>query len=78
MERLLTTRQAAASTGIHLNTLNRWIAAGKVQAPRPVLRGARGLRLWSRTDVERIRAVKEKIYRKGRGRKKKHRRSQPK
>jgi predicted site-specific integrase-resolvase len=71
MKTKLTTRQAAEAAGIGLTTLNEWMAAGKVKAPKPVLRGALGMRLWGERDIERLRAVKAKIYRKGRGRKKK-------
>ena len=56
--------------GVGLRTLNRWIAAGKVKAPKPTLIGAVGYRLWSAKDVERLRKVKKAVYRKGRGRKK--------
>jgi predicted site-specific integrase-resolvase len=66
----LKTHQAAAAVGIHLSTLNEWIASGKVKAPKPVLVGAVGMRLWSPADIARLRVVKQKIYRKGRGRKK--------
>jgi hypothetical protein len=65
----LTTAEAAKEADIHLATLQRWIAAGKVTAPKPILIGAVGYRLWSAKDVERLKKVKNKIYRKGRGRK---------
>ena len=66
----LTTSEAAKAVGIHPVTLQRWIAAGKVNAPKPTLVGAVGYRLWTAKDVERLRKVKLKIHRKGRGRKK--------
>jgi DNA-binding transcriptional MerR regulator len=65
----LTTAEAAKKADIHLATLQRWIAAGKVAAPKATLIGAVGYRLWSSKDVERLKKVKEGIYRKGRGRK---------
>jgi hypothetical protein len=71
MKTKLTTRQAAAAVGIGMTTLNEWIASGRVKAPKPVLVGAVGMRLWSPADIARLRVVKQKTYRKGRGRKKK-------
>ena len=65
----LTTAEAAKEVDIHLATLQRWIATKKVAAPKPSLIGAVGYRLWSAKDVERLKKVKEEIYRKGRGRK---------
>ena len=66
----LTTTEAAKAVGLHPVTLQRWIAAEKVKAPQPTLIGAVGYRLWTTKDVERLRKVKLKIHRKGRGRKK--------
>ncbi len=65
----LTTGEAAEAVGLHLVTLQRWIAAGKIKAPRPILIGAVGYRLWTAKDVEGLRKSKNQIYRKGRGRK---------
>ena len=67
----LTTAEAAKRAGIHQVTLQKWIAAGKVRAPKPILIGAVGYRLWSAKDVAALLKVKQAIYRKGRGRKKK-------
>ncbi|MGA2076752.1 MAG: MerR family transcriptional regulator [Terriglobia bacterium] len=67
----LTTAEAARRGGIHHVTLQKWIAAGKVKPPKPVLIGAVGYRLWSAKDVAALLTVKQAIYRKGRGRKKK-------
>ena len=63
----LTTTEAAGRVGIHLATLQRWIATGRIEAPRPTLVGAVGYRLWSSKDVEMLRKVKQQTYRKGRG-----------
>ena len=60
--------------GITRVTLQRWIAAGKIRAPRPRLLGGIGFRLWTEADVSRLRKVKREIYRKGRGRKPKPKR----
>ena len=67
----LTTAEAAKRAGIHQVTLQKWIAAGKLKAPKPTLIGAVGYRLWSAKDVAALLKVKEASYRKGRGRKKK-------
>jgi excisionase family DNA binding protein len=67
----LTTAEAASQIGIHQVTLQRWIAEGKVRAPKATLIGAVGYRLWSAKDVAALLKVKEGSYRKGRGRKKK-------
>jgi len=64
-----TTSEAAKIVGIHLATLQRWIAQGKVKAPRPTLIGAVGYRLWSADDITELKEVKKAIYCKGRGRK---------
>jgi DNA-binding transcriptional MerR regulator len=64
-----TTSETARLAGLHLVTLQRWIAAGKVKAPKPTLLGAVGYRLWAPRDIERLRNVKNRIYRRGRGRK---------
>ena len=64
-----TTRDAAKAVGITRITLQRWIAAGKIRAPRTRLVKGVGKRLWSGEDISRLRKAKEEIYRKGRGRK---------
>lgn len=67
----LTTAEAAKRAGIHQVTLQNWIAARKLKAPKPTLIGAVGYRLWSAKDIAALLKVKQAIYRKGRGRKKK-------
>jgi excisionase family DNA binding protein len=67
--KLLTTGEAAKAVGIGRVTLQRWIRARKVQAPKPRLRNSIGVRLWSSADIANLRRVKEKVFRKGRGRK---------
>lgn len=66
-----TTTEAARRARISLPTLQRWIAADKVKAPKPTLIGAVGYRLWSDDDIDRLRILKQKIYRKRGGLKKK-------
>jgi hypothetical protein len=70
----LSTKRAAQAAGVSLITLNRWVRDEKIRAPKPVLIGAPGMRLWGKRDVERIRAWKAKHFCKGRGRKKQARR----
>jgi predicted site-specific integrase-resolvase len=65
------TKQAAAAVGISLMTLQRWIAGEKIQAPALQIRNGRAVRLWNESDMARLRRVKQAIYRRGRGRKKK-------
>lgn len=52
-------------------TLQRWIANQDIQAPALQIVNGRATRLWHRADLERLRQAKQKIYCKGRGRKKK-------
>ena len=65
------TREVAQLVGVHLATLEEWLSRKKLKSPKTVRVGAKNYRLWSDTDVERVRKYKEKSYRKGRGRKKK-------
>jgi excisionase family DNA binding protein len=65
----LSTGEAAEAVGLDRITLQRWIKAKKVKAPKTVLRNGRGVRLWSSGDIERLREIKDQIHRKGRGRK---------
>ena len=51
-------------------TLHRWIVAKKLKAPKLRIRNGRAVRLWSKTDLDRLRRLKQEIYCKGRGRKK--------
>ena len=67
----LSTPEVARLVGIHPITLERWLATGKVGAPRRLRVGGRIVRLWSSQDIERVKGHKAKFYRKGRGRKKK-------
>jgi excisionase family DNA binding protein len=66
-----TTAEAARKIGIHQVTLQRWIKAGKVQAPEPTLIGAVGYRLWSLDEIDKAKSVKQAVYYKGGGRRKK-------
>ena len=64
----LATPEVAKLVGIHIATLERWIAEGRVK-PKSVSVGKRTYRLWTEAEIKKLRRVKEKTYRKGRGRK---------
>jgi excisionase family DNA binding protein len=68
-----TTQQAADAVKITRQTLQAWIAKGKVKAPETQLRNGRGVRLWTVSDVALLRKVKSKIYLKEMGRPSKNR-----
>jgi excisionase family DNA binding protein len=67
--KLYTTGEAAAAVGITRATVQAWIAARKIRAPRSTVLGKVTVRMWSKADVRDLRLAKEKLYRKGRGRK---------
>jgi DNA-binding transcriptional MerR regulator len=64
------TPEAARKCGVHHITLQRWVSAGKVKAPRKTRVGGVVVRLWTDSDLEKVRKFKAAHYRKGRGRKK--------
>ena len=68
-----TTERAARKVGITRQTLQSWIRTKKIMPPTPTLDGARGKRLWTESDLARLRKAKGKIYYKGQGRPKKAR-----
>ena len=67
-ERRYTTEEAAKKAGITRVTLQAWIKAGKIRPPKPTFMGAVGKRLWTESDLGKLRKKKEKIYWKGQGR----------
>jgi predicted site-specific integrase-resolvase len=69
-DKLYKTEEAAKRAGIALVTLQRWIAGGKVKAPKLRIRNGRAVRLWATDDLDRLRQTKLAIYCRGRGRKK--------
>jgi predicted site-specific integrase-resolvase len=69
------TQQAASAVGISVMTLHRWIVAGKVKAPKLRIRNGRAVRLWSEAGLAQLRKLKQRIYCKGRGRKKGYKRN---
>jgi predicted DNA-binding transcriptional regulator AlpA len=68
------TPEVAKMAGINTVTLERWLASGKVESPRRLRVGGRVVRIWTASDVERVRKHKQQNYRKGRGRKPKPKR----
>lgn len=66
----LSTLEVAQKVGISRVTLERWLARGKVPAPKMIHFGKSEFRDWTDRDVERVREYKAVHYRKGRGRKK--------
>jgi predicted site-specific integrase-resolvase len=65
----LSTLDVVRQVGIGRSTLERWIAEGKVLAPKMIRFGRDEFRNWTPKDVERVRKYKQQNYRKGRGRK---------
>ena len=63
------TPEAAKKCGVHHITLQRWVLKRKVNAPPKTRVGGVVVRLWTDSDVERVRKYKEQNYRRGRGRK---------
>lgn len=63
--RTLTSKEAAAVVGITRQTLHSWISRRKLTAPPMVIRNGRAARLWTDSDVARLRRVKDQIYKKG-------------
>ncbi len=55
------TRQTAKKLGIDLRTLNRYIAAKKVPAPKTVQLGEMKVHAWSEKDIERMRKLLPKV-----------------
>ncbi len=55
-------------------TLHRWMKGEPGLAPRKQKVGGVSIRLWTNSDVERVRKYKQENYRKGRGRKPKPKR----
>jgi excisionase family DNA binding protein len=55
------TQQAAKKLGIGVTTLDRYIEAKKVPAPKPKRIGNWNVRAWTEADIERVRALLPKI-----------------
>jgi excisionase family DNA binding protein len=57
-----TTSEAAAAAGITRATLQDWIKKGKCAAPRLQRLGKVGVRMWTQSDIARLKATKKEIY----------------
>jgi predicted DNA-binding transcriptional regulator AlpA len=57
----LSTQQVARKLGLTGASLSRYIKAGKITAPPETMAGGIKLRLWSETDIERLRQLLPKI-----------------
>jgi predicted DNA-binding transcriptional regulator AlpA len=62
------TLEVARLVGVTSATLHRWIREKRVAAPPVETLGKMRIRIWSKADVENIKAYKAEQYRKGRGR----------
>jgi predicted DNA-binding transcriptional regulator AlpA len=62
------TLEVARLVGVTSATLHRWIREKRVAAPPVETLGKMRIRIWSKADVENIKAYKVEQYRKGRGR----------
>ena len=51
----VSTREAARKLGISLISLQRYIAAGKITAPKLQVLGTVRIRLWTERDIKRVR-----------------------
>ncbi len=56
------TGEAAKAVRVSRQTLQAWIATGKVNAPEPIIQAGHAVRLWSEDDIRRLREVKARIY----------------
>ena len=73
-KRLYTTKEAASAVGITRATVQAWISAKKIRPPKTTVVGNVTARMWSKSDVVNLLHAKQKLYRKGRGRKPKSKR----
>ncbi|HEY3768016.1 MAG TPA: MerR family transcriptional regulator [Candidatus Angelobacter sp.] len=58
---LYSTHQAAKKLGIGMSSLRRYIADGKVPAPKATKIGRNEVRAWTDEDIERVREILPKI-----------------
>ena len=67
---MYSTNEAARKAGVGFATLNRWIAQGKVKAPKVQRLGGIGvrIRLWTTADIRRLEKYKREHLGEGRGR----------
>jgi excisionase family DNA binding protein len=70
-----TTGQAAQRVGITRATLQAWIAKGKIKAPKTKLRDGRAVRLWTESDVAKLKLDKKRLYQQQVGRPRKQKKA---
>jgi excisionase family DNA binding protein len=56
--RVYSTGDAAKQIGVSRQTLQAWIAAGKISAPKPIGVANATIRLWTKGDIEKARKFK--------------------
>jgi predicted DNA-binding transcriptional regulator AlpA len=66
------TEQVARLVGLNSATLSRYIKAGKIFAPPETMAGGMRIRLWSKSDIERLKEALPKIANGRKTRYKKH------
>jgi predicted DNA-binding transcriptional regulator AlpA len=59
--KIISTRQAAKTLGLHFDTLSRYIAAGKLPAPTILEVGTRTMHAWTEAEIEHVRKLLPKI-----------------
>jgi hypothetical protein len=69
--KMYSTLEVARLVGVTSATLHRWIREKRVAAPPVETPGKMRIRIWSKTDVENVKAYKAERYRRGRGRQRK-------
>jgi excisionase family DNA binding protein len=69
--KIYTTGEAAAAIGVSRQTLYSWIEGGKVAAPKQIVTGRKSIRLWTKSDIERVKRFKGTLKRGPRLKKKK-------
>jgi len=57
----LSTQQVAKKLGLTGASLSRYIKAGKITAPKETMAGGMRMRLWSESDIERLKKLLPKI-----------------
>jgi excisionase family DNA binding protein len=70
--KLFSTDQAAKQIGVSRQTLQAWIAAGRISAPKPTELGGVTVRLWTKTQIEKARKFRGTLKPGPKGSKKKN------
>jgi excisionase family DNA binding protein len=68
------TREIAREVGVGKMTLERWLREGKIPQPKTISFGGRNFRLWTQSDIKRIKKYESLHLYEGRGRKAKRER----